>query len=218
MRRIVPALALAAAACSEATLPVRPDPYGFSIDCGRDGVGCAAGAGDIRLIFRWPRRSLPVRIWAETADLRVHAANGIRTWMDAGLYSEFAGGLVGDSLFADVLIRVGAPETIVRVDDAPLDCRGNTPLTITSADTTMALPFHITVHPRIGASPADIDGCFTIVVMHELGHALGLFQHSTEPDDLMYFSPRVSVLSPRDRATFNTLYHIEPTVRVPAGR
>jgi len=53
---------------------------------------------------------------------------------------------------------------------------------------------------------------------HELGHALGLFLHSSDPDDLMYGRPTADALSPRDVATLQTLYHSAPTVRLPPGR
>ena len=46
------------------------------------------------------------------------------------------------------------------------------------------------------------------LVTHEIGHALGLFQHSQSPGDLM-FGGQISVDAPSeaDRATFYALYH-----------
>jgi predicted Zn-dependent protease len=46
--------------------------------------------------------------------------------------------------------------------------------------------------------------------MHELGHALGLLQHSPDTTDLMHSSPRVR--APSDRRSVEVLYHTEPTI------
>lgn len=47
------------------------------------------------------------------------------------------------------------------------------------------------------------------VVLHEMGHALGLIGHSPEPGDIMYASATITsstALSERDRATLRALY------------
>jgi predicted Zn-dependent protease len=48
--------------------------------------------------------------------------------------------------------------------------------------------------------------CLTRVAAHEVGHTLGLFQHSDDPGDLMYSFPAVNRPSTRDANTVITLY------------
>ena len=44
------------------------------------------------------------------------------------------------------------------------------------------------------------------LVLHELGHAIGIWGHSKDPNDIMYTHPIVSQLSPRDIHTVRRLY------------
>jgi predicted Zn-dependent protease len=44
------------------------------------------------------------------------------------------------------------------------------------------------------------------LVLHELGHAIGIWGHSKDPNDIMYTHPIVSQLSPRDVNTVHKLY------------
>lgn len=46
------------------------------------------------------------------------------------------------------------------------------------------------------------------LVLHELGHAIGIWGHSKDPTDIMYTHPIVSQLSPRDINTVRKLYKI----------
>jgi len=62
---------------------------------------------------------------------------------------------------------------------------------------------------------ADVVNCLERVTIHELGHTLGLFAHSTSELDLMHPNPRVRVPSPADRATAEILYHTAPTIGPP---
>ncbi len=45
--------------------------------------------------------------------------------------------------------------------------------------------------------------------LHELGHAIGLWGHSTNPDDIMYTRPIASHLSERDIRTVRRLYDLK---------
>lgn len=44
------------------------------------------------------------------------------------------------------------------------------------------------------------------LVLHELGHAIGIWGHSSDPGDIMYTHPIVSTLSQRDIKTIRKLY------------
>jgi predicted Zn-dependent protease len=86
-------------------------------------------------------------------------------------------------------------------------------------DTLIRLPFRTTIVPRSGgASSEDLQECLRRATAHEFGHALGLFQESDDPTDLMHFLPSAVALSARDITTLEALYHSTPTVRLPAGR
>jgi predicted Zn-dependent protease len=47
------------------------------------------------------------------------------------------------------------------------------------------------------------------LILHELGHAIGIWGHSKDPGDIMYTHPIVSQLSSRDVKTIQKLYHFQ---------
>jgi predicted Zn-dependent protease len=206
MRREATAIALALAACAEATPPERPSPYDFAIRPLEGPV----------LTFHWPAASLPVRVWAEPGtSLETHMARAIQEWQGVALYGEFTGVLVRDSSLADVIVHLGEP--FIPANTNARDCSGATRIEV-ALDTTIVLPFRTTISPRVGTSSADVNSCLEVVGVHELGHSLGLFLHSDDPTDLMHIRPSLDGLSARDRVTFTTLYHTPPSVRLPLGR
>jgi len=59
-----------------------------------------------------------------------------------------------------------------------------------------------------------LESCLDLTTAHELGHALGIFQHSPDPGDLMYSDPVVTAPSARDRNTINRAYHTPTTIQL----
>jgi predicted Zn-dependent protease len=193
------------AACELATPPDRTETYDYTPRL----------LNGFPLVFRWPATSLPVRIWTEPVlDLPHHLTEAIAIWQGGVLYGEVRAIPVEDSTDADVIILLGDAEAALSGDRA---CTGSTRLEV-DLDTAIVLPFRSRVAPRAGASSSAVQSCLATAVAHEVGHVLGLFLHSSDPDDLMYGSPTVDALSARDVATLQTLYHSAPTVHLPPGR
>jgi predicted Zn-dependent protease len=44
-------------------------------------------------------------------------------------------------------------------------------------------------------------------MIHELGHVLGILNHSSNPLDIMFSNPTVATPSERDRNTVQVMYH-----------
>jgi predicted Zn-dependent protease len=227
MRRAIVLVVLACwgLGCTDATLPERPAPYRFWITLDSDGN--AIEEGGFRAIFRWPREALPVRVWTQPEpNVREGVIHAIGLWRSVALYGEFRAVLVSDSQTADIIITRGEPKTINNgATFDRLECQASTSIGI-DLDTAIVLPFRTDISPRTGATGDQVARCFETVLSHELGFALGLFPdflggttfNGPTPEDLMYSPPRVDAPSARDQATFNTLYHTKPTVKLPVGR
>lgn len=54
-------------------------------------------------------------------------------------------------------------------------------------------------------------------ILHEIGHMIGLKEHSNNPADIMYPFTKGGGISERDLQTFNELYSKEPTYTNPSG-
>jgi predicted Zn-dependent protease len=177
-------------------------------------------AGPDTLSFHWPQSRLPVRVWAaDTLNLPAHVQHGIDQWEAAFLYGEFKAVVVSDSNVADVIVTSGiAPEgglSVARLESlmAP-ECQGATDIELTADGQQILAPIRVYVDPRFDPSSPAVDACMALTTTHELGHSLGIFLHSLDPNDIMHSDPVVSVLSPRDRATAELAYHTEPTLTI----
>lgn len=177
------------------------------------------GSGVDTLSFHWAGAELPVRFWAEDSlNLPLHVQQGIEEWEAVFLYREFSGTLVSDSSAADVIVRVGiAPKggfSITRLAAAAPECQGATDVELAPAGNQILRPIRIYVDPRFAPGSPGIDECLALTTMHEIGHALGIFTHSPDPEDLMYADPVVSTISGRDRSTAELAYHTSPTLSI----
>ena len=208
MKRRLVIGAILVVACSEPTSPGRTAWYGFDF------------AGDV---FRWPQSRMPVRYYADTrGNMRDLVTRGIDAWETQLLYGEFKGALVSDSNDADVIVTWSdsVPPDVPPDTGPPVSgCDGITTLQLDGAGTALAEPIRtqIRIIPLQGYTPSQIAACVRRVMVHELGHTLGLLQESPAPDDVMYSTVQVTVPSGRDRQTVQVLYHTPPTI-APAPR
>jgi len=203
-------VALAVAACSDATAPLTPayDPTQFT-----NGV-----------ISRWPTGTT-IAVFADPTavpfgvDLATITASGLAAWKAALGGNEFAFRTATSPADADVIVHVGnAPRLVGLAGCAePAPYNGGVTFLCPAADSALTLPLggavagHVKVDIIVNPDAASAANPLAALVTHELGHALGIGGHSTDPRDVMYASPSVAVPSARDIATLRWL------VRQPMG-
>jgi len=207
-RALVAAAALLPLACSEPTPPSRIQAYDFK-DAGGD-------------VFHWPTNRLPVRFYAQrTGNLRTLAQHAIDSWAGVFLYGEFTGTLVADSTGADVIVEADSAPDVPPDPGAPVyACNGATSVPSTDVSNRFTEAFHIRLAVLPGFTPAQVAACLRRTTIHEAGHALGLFQHSPDPGDIMWGPSGATPItadgpSDRDRRTVEVLYHTTPTLLPP---
>ena len=205
--------ALVAFACSDIGAPVRSDLYEWRIE-----APAVPGPGLDTLSFHWSHAELPVRVWVEDAfGLPEHMARAIDVWESAFLYGEFDATVVTDSSTADVIVRGGTPEDKLRrlrlYSALRPECAGETQLDIDVATHELRLPIRVFVDPRSLPDDPGIEPCLALTSIHELGHALGIFNHSDDPADLMFGNPEVDLPSNRDISTAEAAYHTQSNLQ-----
>jgi predicted Zn-dependent protease len=210
-------LAAAAAACSDIASPLRNDFYEWRLI-----IPSASGIGNDSLSFHWPRERLPVRVWVENgASLPENVPKAIATWRSAFLYGEFDAATVSDSSTADIIVRAGPASGVlfsrVRLHSALApECAGATDLDVSDDHTQLLLPVRIWIDPGSDPSAPNLPACLALTTTHELGHALGIWRHSSDPADLMFTDPAVPGPSDRDVVTAEFIYHLPANV-APVG-
>ena len=207
----VGALAAAAAACHDSVGPgacFEPNAtaYFFNVP------------GDTNGVFHWPSSSMPVRVYAEpVGELQRNVDSTMVLWVNAFRCGELSLSRVADSVGADIVLRnptslppiPPAPTPVSVAADSINACRGRTDVQLDTLG-RIQRPIRSYVAPQ-GIDSAATAACYHFVVAHEFGHALGLFQHSPDPLDLLYSTPRRRALTANDRYTVQLLYHTPPT-------
>jgi predicted Zn-dependent protease len=206
-------MAALAWACSDIASPLRDDFYEWRLE-----APSPSGGGVDTIGFRWAVDRLPVRIWVEQTDpLQADVARAITVWHDQFLYGEWDATVVSDSATADVVITSETPPALLlsatRLESAMApQCAGATDLDVSDDHTQLRLPIRIYVNEQAAPGTPGLDTCMALTVVHEVGHSLGIFRHSDNPSDIMYFDPVIELPSERDRTTAEVLYHLPPTL------
>jgi hypothetical protein len=206
------AFAALSLACGDIASPRRDDFYEW-----RRIEPSPTGTGMDTISYHWPADRLPVRIWVEPTDpLPADVARAITIWRDAFLYGEYDATVVSDSTAADVIVTSGLPPSaqpsVARLRSMAPQCEGETDIAVSDDHTQLRLPFRTFIHSLAAPGDPGLDDCLALTTVHEVGHSLGIFAHSPNPADLMYFKPVVPLPSERDITTAEVLYHVPSTV------
>lgn len=197
--------------CTDLLPPPGVDPYEYRtfVPVNGEMVGLA---------FHWPRGALPITVYVDKdSPLRPSVRRAMDAWQDTFVYGEVRFALTDDPAAADIVVRnevatKPAPTTLHlagRIDG----CLGQTDFDANPEAGTLTPPFQIRVWSLTTPTNPGLAECFDATVLHELGHALGIFAHSPSADDVMNVSPTRTDLSPRDRATIEAVYHLPANLR-----
>lgn len=210
-------MAALAWACSDVVSPPGDDYYEWRLE-----APSPSGTGVDTISFHWPADRLPVRIWVEQSDpLPADVANAITVWGDQFLHGEWDATVVSDSATADVVVTSQTPPQLrlsaTRVGSALApQCAGATDLDVSDDHTQLRLPIRIYINAQSSPGTPGLDRCMALTVAHEIGHSLGIFRHSPNSADLMYFDPSVELPSARDQTTAQIVYD-SPSTLEPVG-
>ena len=206
--RLLPlALAVLAAACTDPMVPSHAPVYAF-----------ADAFGDV---FHWPADRLPVRFFADPrSNMPSLVADAVTAWERQFLYGEFRGVMVNDSTAADVIVRWtdSVPPATDPDQGPPVDaCGGVTQGVLDSTGQAFAQPFETEISILTGTvyTAAQVQACVSRVVIHELGHTLGILREAPDTLAIMFRTPRVRLPAAIDRNTMEVLYNTPSTLKPP---
>lgn len=209
-------LAMLAAACDSPTIPPRTDAYDFSL------IGSSP-----RLVFHWPLGS-PVAVYVQESGsvarrgmLEAALDRGAAAWNDAVLHGEYRLDRASSPERADAILRWSDDEPPVILTSCP-PAGGAAVTTFCLAQDPLRLePFRLLdggiAGPRVVITiSASRSGDIVEVerlVAHELGHLLGIWNHSPDAEDLMWGGTLTTDRpTRRDRETMQLLYQTAPDV------
>ncbi|HSJ14208.1 MAG TPA: matrixin family metalloprotease [Longimicrobiales bacterium] len=217
MTRLMIALGvLTLTACESATLPPRrsADVYEFRLPTTPPAV------------LHW-RAGTTVRVYvssdaATRATLADALAAGAAEWNRYALFAEYRLQATTSLDDADVVLRwMHEPSELDLTGCLPAGARAVTTFCLADPDSVAAGLYRfpaadgaetdVRMVVSVLGSEATIAGRVASLVTHELGHVLGIAQHSDVAADLMAETQLSrTTLSARDAATVQTLYHTRP--------
>ncbi len=172
------------------------------------------------LLYRWPSGS-KIAIWVDLAaspegsgplSLALAVREGIATWNRVPLFAEYT--LVHAESVADANVIVFDRATSLPI--APGDCTfdgqnsagytyfcpvGSSPFSAQRFTLASGAASQATVIIRVDRGRVTDQRAYSNLIVHELGHALGIGAHSDQATDVMFGAPRVGTLSKRDIQT-----------------
>jgi predicted Zn-dependent protease len=169
-------------------------------------------------VFHWPADRIPVRFYAQpSGNLPYLTERASGVWASMFLYDEFAGQLVSDSAAADVIVLAdSAPDVVPDTGPPVFACTGVTLYPPVDSTNRLTGRLHVQLTVLSGYTAAQVAACLRRTTIHEIGHALGLLQHSPNAGDIMHGPPVVDLPSEQDRRTVERLYHTPATVLPPS--
>jgi predicted Zn-dependent protease len=213
MNRVLVIVVIAMAACQSPTVPERlaRDVYRYELQT----------SSGLR-VLRWPVGQV-VKVFvvehtdaARTSALRAALANAVEVWNSAVLYGEVQLQEVRNVSEADaVLSFFGSALPLETGQCTPSGSDAFTTFCLTGDGQHLEgfpivgtnqrnVKFLVTLQPVLPFDPIEV----TRLVTHEMGHVLGIAQHSPLATDLMHSDARVAARpTARDRATLQALYH-----------
>ena len=205
-------------ACESATVPARDrtEAYDFRLPFTGDS-----------LVLRWPNSSR-IRVFLNPGTDEQNGLLGSAfrlgsvAWEQASLYVDYRFAQVGSAEMADVIITWSGSTLPVETAQCPpgggfafttfcvnAERTRLVPFPLRNSSMPSSVRFLVTIRETVGNNPARVRS----LIAHELGHVLGIAQHSPNPDDLMFSDPLVrEVPNTRDRVTVQILYQAQPNI------
>jgi len=157
--------------------------------------------GDLKNPARWVKT--PIRVWIQHTDNNANLRNAFYTWQTA-LYPTVSFEMVGKKEDANLIVLFGDPPSVCSSNDA-IGC--TLPYFYASNHSWIGkAEIYITRFTRYGTRLSDND--IYGVLVHEIGHAIGIMGHSRNQSDVMYPSSDNYNLRPtrRDVSTVRKIY------------
>jgi len=132
-------------------------------------------------------------------DLTAAVKSGIAAWTNIARLGDVQMHVVTDVHDADVIFHHYLSTPLVQSDVCPLfstGAGGQTQFCVTEDSVAVPLEFtdghasHVKMDVTINSFQLDTVSFFPALVVHEMGHVLGIGSHSFNPSDLMFGRPR----------------------------